>query len=197
MYCWLLYLVYTCLLRFDRLLGGRLRRSNILALWKKWISKNRKLSDIKIRWMYDSELPNVVDISRWCFENPWGEEEIIKRRRRARVLTIVAIRGRRVLGFSLFRQEKDLIDIESIAVAPHCRRQKAGSALLEYLTKKAEHLKIDIYIRVEASNKAARSLCTSKDFVSYDEDPDSTVLLTYFGPTVIDFTVNETSAVPT
>ncbi len=83
-----------------------------------------------IRWIVRIDLPSVLEIDDASFDDPWREEDFLRHLRERSVIGMVAEHGDRVVGYMVYRLYKHEYELLRIAVAPDCRRQGVGFAML-------------------------------------------------------------------
>lgn len=100
------------------------------------LRRNNKVCHI--RSMVGPDFPEVLEIERECFEQPWSEAEWRERTNIQRCFSNVAECGL-VVGFILWEQHADCLEIQNLAVLPRFQRQGIGSAMLERLIARRRH----------------------------------------------------------
>ncbi len=83
-----------------------------------------------IRWAIRRDMPEILEIDDASFDDVWGEEDFLKHLRERSVIGMVAEHGDRVVGYMVYRLYKHEYELLRIAVAPDCRRQGVGFAML-------------------------------------------------------------------
>lgn len=90
-----------------------------------------------IRWMVRRDMPEVLDIERLCFGDPWTEEEFVRVLRNRNCIGMVFhAESDEVAGFVIYELFKDRLDILNFAVHPFCQRRGVGAAMLGKLVSK-------------------------------------------------------------
>lgn len=115
-----------------------------------------------MRRMEEKDLPYVLEIESLSFPNPWHELTFkgeIHNRRISFPFVIVHKSENRVIGYIIFWQVNEQVQINNIAVHPDFRRMGvAESVLLEVLEHVRKEGVIFVTLEVRPSNVAARSL---------------------------------------
>ena len=95
----------------------------------------------RVRFGDERDLPEVLQIERDSFEEPWDEKKLRKYlRKRSSVFRVVELNGV-LAGYALYAvQPEGFIEISSLAVAEDSRRQGCGTILLDFL--KGYHIPI-------------------------------------------------------
>lgn len=91
---------------------------------------------VHIRWMTREDLPRVLAIERESYAHPWEDDAFVGRLCRRNIIGHVAELGENVAGFMIFQLHRTGIELLNLAVAPHLRRQRIGTRLIEALKRK-------------------------------------------------------------
>jgi len=94
------------------------------------------MSGPHIRWMIRKDLPEVLDIERESFPNPWTEEDFLRCLRFHRIIGMVVERDDRIVGYMLYELHLDRIHILNFVVSPECRRERIGERMQQKLAGK-------------------------------------------------------------
>ena len=86
-----------------------------------------------IEKMNASHVPQIADLEKLCFSDPWSEKSIETELSCRLSLWFVAMEGDKVVGYVGSQTVIDESDVMNIAVHPDYRRQGIGEALLETL----------------------------------------------------------------
>jgi len=92
-----------------------------------------KAPEIALRRMRETDLPMVVAIENVSFSNPWSEETFrgeIQNRPISHPLVIVEGPGARVVGYVIYWQIQQDVQVNNIAVHPDFRGRGIGEAAL-------------------------------------------------------------------
>ena len=84
-----------------------------------------------------ADLPQVVEIERECFSQPWPPSAFIKDIDDSRSLCLVADRAGRVEGYAIAWFVSDELHLANLAVRLECRRQGLAMRLLDELFRQA------------------------------------------------------------
>ena len=116
--------------------------------------------DYTIVPMDESHIPQVEEIERTCFPDPWSRKLLEDLLRDERTVSLAAVGGDgAVLGYVSLSWVLDEGYLNNIAVRPACRRQGVAGALLEDLHRTAEEKGLSfLLLMVRASNLPAQSL---------------------------------------
>ena len=120
---------------------------------------------IQIRDMAPEDCPEVSRLQAQCFSTPWSQKSLEETFRVKGYTNLIVKKEGRLLGYIGFLAAMEEADITNVAVAPSCRRQGIGKALLDHLKERAAQQKISrIFLEVRASNKAAVALYEQAGF---------------------------------
>lgn len=87
--------------------------------------------------MAPRHLPAVADLERRCFSLPWSLEGFAEELENPNAYYVVVEEEGRLLGYAGMRFVLDEFYVDNIAVAPECRRQGVGRALMGELIRRA------------------------------------------------------------
>ena len=124
------------------------------------------MTDITISPLAHSHLAHVAEVEKACFNAPWSETSL------GLLLTgqnggLVALDGRRAVGYIGYLCAVDEYEITNVAVSPDYRRRGIGEALLSALLSQArENGIVRITLDVRVSNIPATSLYQKLGFCS-------------------------------
>lgn len=124
-----------------------------------------------LRVMTEADLPQVLEIEKIAFKNPWSPE-LLKRELTHDWSTILLAEepcprgpGMRVLGFSIFWVVHDELHILNVATDPAHRRRGVGRAVLAGTLERGREKKCTLAtLEVRRSNLAALELYQSFGF---------------------------------
>ena len=91
---------------------------------------------VHIRWMIRRDMPEVLQIERLAFDDPWDEATFYRCLRQRNCIGMVAERGERVVGYMVYELTKTQIHLLNFAVAEENRREGVGSQVFAALRKK-------------------------------------------------------------
>jgi len=110
-----------------------------------------------IRWMIRRDMPEVVDIERAAFPNPWVEDDFLRCLRQRNCIGMVAERDDRLIGFTLYELHKDRVHVLNFAVAPEWRRRGVGSNMVAKLKDKlSSHRRGTLSLNISDANLSAQ-----------------------------------------
>ena len=124
---------------------------------------------IRIRDASSADLPQIVEIERLCFDNPWSRDSFQRELMLPFSRTTVAVTPNgateAILGYLCRWLVADECHILNVAVRPPVRRAGIGVRLMEYAIGEARHEKARfVTLEVRRSNLAARSLYRKLSF---------------------------------
>lgn len=139
---------------------------------------------MEIRKMTAREIPQVAELEKICFSQPWSEKSVAGELENPLSLWLVAMDGDRLAGYVGSQTVMDETDMMNLAVAPQFRRQGVGEALVNALTASLKELGSRcLTLEVRDSNEAARALYGKLGFVEvgrrrgYYRDPREDALI--------------------
>ena len=115
--------------------------------------------------MTSAHVPQVAQLERVCFQDPWSEQSIASELENPLSLWLVAMEEDRLLGYVGSQTVLDETDMMNVAVDPAARRQGVARALIQELTaqlKQRGSRKLSLEVR--ASNLGAIRLYESLGF---------------------------------
>ena len=114
---------------------------------------------IRIEQMNADHVPQIAEIERLCFNDPWSENSIATELSSRISLWLVALDGQRVVGYVGSQSVLGETDMMNIAVHPDYRRQgiaeKLVLSLVDALKAKGNYC---LTLEVRASNEPAKAL---------------------------------------
>ena len=120
---------------------------------------------MKIVLMEEGHVPQVAELEKLCFSDPWSERSVASELTNPLSLWLVALDGDLVAGYVGSQTVLDETDMMNIAVHPDFRRRGvAGSlvrSLVEALKDRGSH---QLTLEVRASNGPARRLYETLGF---------------------------------
>ena len=139
---------------------------------------------MEIRKMTDREVPQVAELEKLCFSQPWSEKSVAGELDNSLALWLVAMEGDRLAGYVGSQTVMDETDMMNLAVAPQFRRQGVGETLVNALTASLKELGSRcLTLEVRDSNGPARALYAKLGFVEvgrrrgYYRDPREDALI--------------------
>lgn len=116
--------------------------------------------------MKESHVPQIAQLEKLCFNDPWSENSIASELDNKLSLWLVALENDRVIGYVGSQTVLGETDMMNIAVHPDYRKKGIGSALIVgligALEKKGSH---SLMLEVRASNASAISVYHKLGFV--------------------------------
>ena len=114
---------------------------------------------MEIRKMTSREIPQVAELEKICFSQPWSEKSVAGELENPLSLWLVAMDGDRLAGYVGSQTAMDETDMMNLAVVPQFRRQGVGEALVNALTASLKEMGSRcLTLEVRDSNEAARAL---------------------------------------
>ena len=139
---------------------------------------------MEIRKMTDREVPQVAELEKICFSQPWSEKSVAGELENPLSLWLVAMDGDRLAGYVGSQTVMDETDMMNLAVAPQFRRQGVGETLVNALVASLKELGSRcLTLEVRDSNGPARALYAKLGFVEvgrrrgYYRDPREDALI--------------------
>ena len=116
--------------------------------------------------MNTSHIPQVEEIERVCFPDPWSKKLLEDLLAEEHALTLAAVAGDgAVLGYVSLSWVLDEGYINNVAVRPDCRRMGIATALLEALRRQGAEKGLSfLTLEVRESNRGARALYAGLGF---------------------------------
>lgn len=112
-----------------------------------------------VRQMQPEDVPQVAEIEKNTFSEPWSEASFSDTLNREDTLYLVAEKENEILGYCGLWQSLDEGEIPNVAVKESYRRRGVGEALLRALFLQGEQKGITAYtLEVRAGNDGARCL---------------------------------------
>ena len=120
---------------------------------------------MKIELMTAAHVPQIAELEKICFNDPWSEKSIASELDNRLSLWLVAMDGDRVAGYVGSQSVLGETDMMNIAVHPDFRRRGIAE---ELVVKLVEELKVrgnhSLMLEVRASNEPARKLYDKMGF---------------------------------
>ena len=115
-----------------------------------------------IRRMREPDLPSVREIERLSFSNPWSDTTFrgeIQNTAVSSPMVVVRRPGEEVVGYIIYWQIRDDVQVNNIAVHPECRGLGLGEAMMRYaIAKSREAGATFVTLEVRQSNTPALTL---------------------------------------
>jgi [ribosomal protein S18]-alanine N-acetyltransferase len=124
---------------------------------------------IKIRDASNGDLPQIVEIERLSFDNPWSRDSFLRELSLPFSSTTVAVttdgKIEAIVGYLCRWLVADECHILNVAVRPEARRTGIGERLMEHAIGEAKRERARfVTLEVRRSNVAARSLYRKLSF---------------------------------
>ena len=114
---------------------------------------------IMFRDMNASHVPQVAELEKLCFSDPWSEKSITQELQNDYSLWVVALEDDRLLGYVGSQSSYGESDMMNIAVHPEYRRVGIARSLIEYLIDELNRRGChSLSLEVRASNAPAIGL---------------------------------------
>jgi ribosomal-protein-alanine N-acetyltransferase len=114
--------------------------------------------ELAIRNLGYGDLPAVAAIERRAFPTPWSIAMFVLELSKPSGLCLAALRGGRLVGYTICSRYDTVWHVMNIAVDPDLRRQGIASALLAELYLRAGDEHAQFTLEVRRSNQAAIEL---------------------------------------
>jgi ribosomal-protein-alanine N-acetyltransferase len=115
-----------------------------------------------IRRMREEDLASVREIERLSFSNPWSDNTFRGEIQNTAVsfpMVVVRRPGDEVVGYIIYWQIRDDVQVNNIAVHPDCRGLGLGEAMMRYaIARSVEAGAAFVTLEVRPSNAAALTL---------------------------------------
>lgn len=112
-------------------------------------SEKRRV-DVHICNLLRCDMPEVLDINRQIFENPWSKDDFTKLRHQYNCIGMATKMGSKIVGFMFYELYKSKFRIANLAVLPSMRRKTIGSQMVEktitHLSGSGRYI-IDVQVR--------------------------------------------------
>ena len=114
---------------------------------------------IRIERMNAAHVPQIAELEKICFNDPWSERSIASELSSRISLWLVALDGDRVVGYVGSQSVLGEADMMNIAVHPDYRRQGIAEKLvLSLVDAQKEKGNYCLTLEVRASNEPAKAL---------------------------------------
>lgn len=112
-----------------------------------------------IKEMMEIHVPQIAELEKKCFHDPWSENSIASELNNRLSLWLVAVEDERVIGYVGSQTVLGETDMMNIAVHPDHRKQGVATALItelvDALGKRGSH---SLMLEVRCSNETAISV---------------------------------------
>lgn len=125
-----------------------------------------------IRTMTLSDVPQIAELEKICFSDPWSEKSIASEAENPLSLWLVAEEEGKTLGYVGSQSVPPETDLMNLAVAPEARGQGVARELMKELMRRlCEKGMQTLTLEVRASNAPAISLYTQLGFAQIGRRP--------------------------
>jgi ribosomal-protein-alanine N-acetyltransferase len=112
-------------------------------------------SQLTIRPLTRVDLQQVVAIERRVFQAPWSLEDFVLEIAKPSAICLVAVRGTRVVAFTICTRSDSIWYVKDVAVDPAAQRTGLGSAMLTRLFEDVHDPAARYMLDVRCSNAPA------------------------------------------
>jgi len=138
------------------------------------------MSESIMRWMRQSDMPEIVKIENQCFPHPWDRDDFDVCLKKKDHIGVVLTIDKTIVGYMIFNFNKSSYNILSIAVDPNHYKNGFGRRMIEYLKTKirssAEGPKDKIHLIVSDQNLNCHNFLKALQFKAIR------IHKRYFGP---------------
>ena len=121
---------------------------------------------IEIVEMNANHVPQVAELEKMCFHDPWSEASVASELGNPLSLWLVAVDGEKVVGYVGSQTVMDMTDMMNIAVHPDFRRRGVAKMLVERLVDALKSRQSRcLMLEVRTSNTGAQLLYEILGFV--------------------------------
>ena len=123
---------------------------------------------LRIRSARETDIPEVVEIERASFADPWSADSFLTSLRPERMHFLVAEESAGdalVIGYVIALMIGEEAEIADLAVTPHARRRGVGPMLLDRVASDLTSSGVrTLFLEVRESNVSAQRLYASRSF---------------------------------
>ncbi|SHJ60550.1 ribosomal protein S18-alanine N-acetyltransferase [Parasporobacterium paucivorans] len=142
-----------------------------------------------VRKMTTDDIPEVAQIEKQCFHQPWSAEEILRTYQSVTSLFTVAEEGRKVVGYVGMYLVPDEGYIINVAVSPLFRKKGVATQLIAQILEDAKEEGVqNVSLEVRKSNQEAIRLYEKIGFESvgirknfYELPPEDAIIMWKYG----------------
>ena len=118
-------------------------------------------------------VPQVAQLEKECFQDPWSEKSIASELTNSLSLWIVALDGQQVVGYVGSQTVMGEADMMNIAVSSRYRRRGIAQELVERLVAALREKDVhSLALEVRASNEPAKALYSKLEFLQVGRRPN-------------------------
>lgn len=119
----------------------------------------------RLRWLVKRDIPEVLEIERAAFSEPWNEDDFRRVLRQRNVIGMVAEYQERIVGYMIYTLESDDLRLSNFVVHPDYRRCRVGHQMVCRLKAKLDgHRRRKITLTVGERNLTAQLFFRSQGF---------------------------------
>ena len=120
---------------------------------------------VQIRWLIRRDMPEVMEIERSSFQQPWTEEGFLGHLRQRNCIGMVAEYNQQIVGFMIYELHKARLQLLNFATSADLRRLGIGLQMVTKLVDKlSQQRRQEILLEVRESNLAAQLFFKAQDF---------------------------------
>jgi len=142
---------------------------------------------VQIRWLIRRDMPEVLEIERASFEQPWTEEDFLGHLRQRNCIGMVAEHNQRIVGFMIYELHKARLQLLNFATSVDFRRLGVGLQMVAKLVDKlSQQRRQEILLEVRESNLQAQLFFKAQDFravrvlrTHYDDTTEDAYVMRY------------------
>ena len=142
---------------------------------------------VQIRWLIRRDMPEVLEIERASFEQPWTEEDFLGHLRQRNCIGMVAEHNQRIVGFMIYELHKARLQLLNFAASVDFRRLGVGLQMVDKLVDKlSQQRRQEILLEVRESNLQAQLFFKAQDFravrvlrTHYDDTTEDAYVMRY------------------
>lgn len=121
--------------------------------------------NLVLREIRETDLKDVLAIERASFSSPWSRQFFMEELQASCAKSVLCLSSGVVVGYCLYWELTQDIDIHNIAVHPDYRRSGVGRTMLSHIVETARCVgSQNITLEVRKSNEAAQALYRSLGF---------------------------------
>jgi [ribosomal protein S18]-alanine N-acetyltransferase len=122
-------------------------------------------ADLTIREIRVADLEDVLAIERASFASPWSRQFFLEELQASCAKSVLSDVGGAVVGYCLYWELSNDLDIHNVAVHPEYRRQGVARGMLRHIVGEAQRIgSQSITLEVRKSNEGAQALYRSLGF---------------------------------
>ena len=132
-----------------------------------------KQSEFAIVSMEEAHVPQIAELEKLCFNDPWPDQSIRSELTNPLSLWLVALSEGEVVGYVGSQTVIDESDVMNVAVSPNHRRKGLAKQLFLTLESLLKEKKVhSLTLEVRPSNEAAVALYEGLGFVQVGRRPN-------------------------